>query len=239
MKEVELHGVTIPAGKPVFLLGGSANRDPEAFTDADTFDIDRDRTEAQNLGFGYGVHSCLGAALARMESAIALEHLLDFMPRYEVFGTTAARGHAERRRLLPRPRAGAAMSTDAIRLRARRFSRRMVLGPHDRRADALGHDGVAVDLPGHGARVDEESTLANRRDAIVSALRPGDVLVGHSGGGFDATLAADAAPELVSHIIYLAAALPREGRTYPGGDGDARRRGSASSTPTSERCWAT
>jgi len=80
---------------------------------------------------------------------------------------------------------------------------------------ALGHDGVAVDLPGHGARVDEESTLANRRDAIVAALQPGDVLVGHSGGGFDATLAADARPELVSHIIYLAAALPREGRTYP------------------------
>ncbi|BBZ59595.1 cytochrome P450 [Mycolicibacterium monacense] len=84
MQDVTIHGVTIPAGKPVFLLGGSANRDPEAFTNADTFDIDRDRTEAQNLGFGYGVHSCLGAALARMESAIALERLLDFMPRYEV-----------------------------------------------------------------------------------------------------------------------------------------------------------
>lgn len=84
MRDVELHGVTIPEGKPVFLLAGSANRDPDAFTDADTFDIDRDRTEAQNLGFGYGVHSCLGAALARMESAIALERLLDFMPRYEV-----------------------------------------------------------------------------------------------------------------------------------------------------------
>jgi cytochrome P450 len=84
MREVQLHGVTIPAGKPVFLIAGSANRDPEAFTEPDTFDIDRDRTEAQNLGFGYGVHSCLGAALARMESAIALERLLDFMPRYEV-----------------------------------------------------------------------------------------------------------------------------------------------------------
>jgi cytochrome P450 len=84
MREVHLHGVTIPEGKPVFLLGGSANRDPEAFTDTDRFDIDRDRTEAQNLGFGYGIHSCLGAALARMESAIALENLLDLMPRYEV-----------------------------------------------------------------------------------------------------------------------------------------------------------
>ncbi len=79
----------------------------------------------------------------------------------------------------------------------------------------LGHDGVAVDLPGHGELVDEESTLANRRAAIVAAIQPGDVLVGHSGGGFDATLAADAVPEQVTHITYLAAALPREGRTYP------------------------
>jgi cytochrome P450 len=84
LKDAHLHGVTIPAGNPVFLLGGSANRDSDAFTDADKFDIDRDRTEAQNLGFGYGVHSCLGAALARLESAVALEKLLDLMPRYEV-----------------------------------------------------------------------------------------------------------------------------------------------------------
>ena len=47
-------------------------------------DIDRDRTEATNLGLGYGIHSCLGAALARMESVIALEKLLEFMPRFEV-----------------------------------------------------------------------------------------------------------------------------------------------------------
>jgi cytochrome P450 len=84
LKEVTLHGVTIPAGKPVFLMGGSANRDPAAWTDPDVFDIDRDRTEAQNIGLGYGIHSCLGAALARMETAIAIDKLLDFMPRYEV-----------------------------------------------------------------------------------------------------------------------------------------------------------
>ncbi|QRY46856.1 cytochrome P450 [Mycolicibacterium boenickei] len=83
-REIHLHGVTIPEGKPVFLVGGSANRDPEAWTDPDSFDIDRDRTEAQNLGFGYGIHSCLGAALARLECSIALDRLLDFMPRYEV-----------------------------------------------------------------------------------------------------------------------------------------------------------
>lgn len=80
--------------------------------------------------------------------------------------------------------------------------------------EKLGHEAVAVDLPGHGARIDEASTLANRRQAVASVLRDSDVLVGHSGGGFDATLGADTAPGLVSHIIYLAAALPREGRSY-------------------------
>ncbi len=84
MKDVELHGTTIPAGNPVLLCLGSANRDERAFTDADTFDIDRDRSQAQNLGLGYGTHSCLGAALARMESAIALDKLLDHMPRYTI-----------------------------------------------------------------------------------------------------------------------------------------------------------
>ena len=48
------------------------------------FDVDRDRTQSQNVGLGYGVHSCLGAALARMESTVALNMLMDFMPRYEV-----------------------------------------------------------------------------------------------------------------------------------------------------------
>jgi cytochrome P450 len=83
-RAVALHGVTIPAGKPVFLVGASANRDPLAWSDPDTFDMDRDRTQSQNLGLGYGIHSCLGAALARLETAIALDRMLDFMPRYEV-----------------------------------------------------------------------------------------------------------------------------------------------------------
>ncbi|OHV06436.1 alpha/beta fold hydrolase [Mycobacterium talmoniae] len=78
----------------------------------------------------------------------------------------------------------------------------------------LGHDAVAVDLPGHGTRVDEESTLANRRAAVAEVIHDGDVVVGHSGGGFDATLGVDVAPERVRHVIYLAAALPREGRSY-------------------------
>jgi pimeloyl-ACP methyl ester carboxylesterase len=81
--------------------------------------------------------------------------------------------------------------------------------------ERLGHDAIAIDMPGHGERLHDESTAASRLDAVVSVLVPGDVLVGHSGGGFDITIAADAAPELVGHVIYLAAALPREGRTYP------------------------
>jgi len=95
LKEATLHGVTIPAGKPVFLMAAAANRDPRAFTDAETFDIDRNPTEAQNLGLGYGIHSCLGAALARMESALALERLLDFMPRYEVQWDRLERVHMQ------------------------------------------------------------------------------------------------------------------------------------------------
>jgi pimeloyl-ACP methyl ester carboxylesterase len=54
--------------------------------------------------------------------------------------------------------------------------------------------------------------MAGRLDAVVGVLEPGDVLVGHSGGGFEITRAADAAPEAVSHLVYLAAALPLEGR---------------------------
>jgi pimeloyl-ACP methyl ester carboxylesterase len=75
-----------------------------------------------------------------------------------------------------------------------------------------GHQAIAVDIPGHGERVHEEATMAGRLDAMLAVLRPGDVLVGHSGGGLEITRAADAAPELVSHVIYLAAALPLEGR---------------------------
>ena len=81
----------------------------------------------------------------------------------------------------------------------------------------LGHQATAVDLPGHGQRRHEvaPTTFAGRTEAIVEVLHPGDVLVGHSGGGFDITHAANAAPDLISHVCYLAAGLPREGRTWP------------------------
>lgn len=83
-RDVTLHGSTIPAGSAVLLVTGSATRDERMFPDPDRLDIDRERRMGFNLAFGYGVHSCLGAALARMESRIALEALLDLLPDYEV-----------------------------------------------------------------------------------------------------------------------------------------------------------
>jgi cytochrome P450 len=80
LKDITLHGVTIPADSPVLLINGSASRDERAYDEPDRFDIDRE--QGQNIGFGYGVHSCLGAALARMESRIAIELLRERMPRF-------------------------------------------------------------------------------------------------------------------------------------------------------------
>jgi len=82
-RDVTLHGTTIPAGSIVMLINGSATRDERAFADPDRFDIDR-IPSGHNINFGYGIHSCLGAALARMEGRIALDVMLDLMPEYEV-----------------------------------------------------------------------------------------------------------------------------------------------------------
>lgn len=82
MKDFDLHGVTIKAGNPVLILNGSASRDERVYEDPDTFNIER--KQGQNIGFGYGIHSCLGAALARMESRIALELMVERFPNYTV-----------------------------------------------------------------------------------------------------------------------------------------------------------
>lgn len=83
-RDVTYYGTTIPAGGAVLLVTGSATRDERIFDDPDRLDIDRERKMGFNLAFGYGIHSCLGAALARMESRIALGALLDLLPEYEV-----------------------------------------------------------------------------------------------------------------------------------------------------------
>lgn len=82
--DVTYYGITIPKDAAVLLVTGSALRDERMFDSPDRLDIDRDRKMGFNLAFGYGVHSCLGAALARMESRIALDALLDLIPEYEV-----------------------------------------------------------------------------------------------------------------------------------------------------------
>ena len=79
---MEWHGVTVPAGKPVFLLTGAANHDEREFTDPDAFDIDRDQRLAISLG--HGVHTCLGAALARMETAVAIDEIRRRWPDFTV-----------------------------------------------------------------------------------------------------------------------------------------------------------
>ncbi|WP_413759890.1 alpha/beta fold hydrolase [Streptomyces sp. MMBL 11-3] len=75
----------------------------------------------------------------------------------------------------------------------------------------LGHEMVAVDLPGHGSRLDEKATLESYREAVVELMEPGDVLVGHSSGCVIAILAANEQPDLVSHLCLVAGILPVEG----------------------------
>jgi cytochrome P450 len=81
-KPAELHGTTIPEGVPMLLLTGAANRDERAYDDPDRFDIDR--PQQLGVGLGHGIHSCLGAALARLESRIAFEEWARRWPEYEV-----------------------------------------------------------------------------------------------------------------------------------------------------------
>lgn len=82
LEDSEWHGVTIPAGMPVLLLTGAATRDEREYEDPDRFDIDR--TPGMALGFGHGIHTCLGAALARLESRVALEEWAKRWPAFQI-----------------------------------------------------------------------------------------------------------------------------------------------------------
>jgi cytochrome P450 len=75
MKDTELAGVAIEAGADVALLIGAANRDERKYSDPDRYDMFR--SQRQHVGFGFGVHVCLGMHLARMESRIAINTLFD------------------------------------------------------------------------------------------------------------------------------------------------------------------
>jgi len=80
--DVEYHGTTVPEGSIMVLLNGSANRDERHFPDGDSFDIHREIGRHQ--AFGYGIHLCLGAALARLEGRVALDEVLTRFPEWEV-----------------------------------------------------------------------------------------------------------------------------------------------------------
>jgi cytochrome P450 len=82
-RDVELHGRTVPEGSVMMALMASANRDHRAFPpDGDVFDIHR--TIGHHLTFGYGIHFCLGAALARLEARIGIDEILTRFPEWDV-----------------------------------------------------------------------------------------------------------------------------------------------------------
>jgi cytochrome P450 len=81
-RDVEIRGQKIPEGARIHLLYASANRDPRAFPDPDRFDVTR--APNNHLAFGFGIHFCLGASLARLELRIGLEELLARAPNYQL-----------------------------------------------------------------------------------------------------------------------------------------------------------
>jgi len=90
-EDVEHHGKKVPAGSIMLLLNASANRDERRFEHADRFNVHRKMTG--HVAFGYGVHFCLGAALARLEGRIAIEEALKRFPEWEVDWSRAVQAH--------------------------------------------------------------------------------------------------------------------------------------------------
>jgi cytochrome P450 len=80
--DTEMHGELVPAGSKLVVINGSANRDERHFPDPDRFDVTR-RID-RHLSFGYGMHFCLGAALARLEARVAIEELIRRFPTWEL-----------------------------------------------------------------------------------------------------------------------------------------------------------
>jgi cytochrome P450 len=81
-EDVELHGQTVSEGSIVMMLPAAANHDDRRFPDGDTFDIHRD--QGKPLTFGFGIHLCLGSALARLEGKVALDEILNRFPTWDV-----------------------------------------------------------------------------------------------------------------------------------------------------------
>ena len=92
-RPVELHGERMPEGAKVLLLLGSANRDERVWERPDEFDIDR-VFQVPHVGFGHGIHVCLGAALARLEMRVSIEEILGAMPDYDIDEAGCRRVHS-------------------------------------------------------------------------------------------------------------------------------------------------
>ena len=98
-RPIVLHGHEVPAGAKMALMTGSAGRDPREYSEPDTFDVGR--SFSRHVAFGFGIHFCLGASLARMEGRVALEEALRRFPRWEIekdrlemVHTSTVRGYA-------------------------------------------------------------------------------------------------------------------------------------------------
>ena len=97
----ELGGTALPAGTPVTLCIGAANRDPQQFADPERLDIGR--TPNRHLAFGTGAHQCAGMALARLEGAIAISRFLARFPNYALSGEPVRGGRVRFRGFLSVP----------------------------------------------------------------------------------------------------------------------------------------
>lgn len=93
--DVDFSGIPIPAGTFIWVSNGAANRDPDQFADPERVDITR--TPNPHLAFGYGIHSCLGAALARLEGRCAFRRLVSVFPTLRLDGEPVRRPRTRHR----------------------------------------------------------------------------------------------------------------------------------------------
>ena len=90
--DTEWYGRTVPAGSTFLMIPGAAGRDERQFANPDDFNVERQFE--RHLAFGFGVHYCLGAPLAKMEGRIVIEELLKRIPDWEVDWDNAEFAHA-------------------------------------------------------------------------------------------------------------------------------------------------
>jgi cytochrome P450 len=93
LEDIEFYGKKIRKHQLLELIIGAANRDPAANDDPDRFDVRRENV--QHVGFGYGIHLCLGADLARLEAKTVLEMLLDRYPDMSLENPVPAWGDSD------------------------------------------------------------------------------------------------------------------------------------------------